>query len=115
MPRAEIIKIRLRHNRVEALYGILTQHVTLFEPATPHEHLLHEHLVALATRVHKMVAKERQERFTLNLTAVEALSFWQYFGECNLAWDPYADVIVKEMIAGIHKKHESTKRLRYAH
>lgn len=107
------IKIRLRYNRIEALCEILKTECIAFVPEDAHEQLLKEILHDLHERVYIMALKSNQDRFTLNFSAGEALGFWQYFGKTNIAYNPYGDVIIRDMIQSIHKTYETHKRLIY--
>lgn len=110
---AEQVKIRLRYQQIEALYNLYRVEL-LYEPtAEPHAQLLREHLVALYDRLYNLASKDHQERFTINLSPVEALAFWQYWGNINLTAQPYDDLLVRNIISQIDKKHQNLKRLRY--
>lgn len=106
------IKIKMNHNRLEALgqqYELLTDS---YEPENAHEHLLFECLVLMRDKIEKML-RAAQLKYTLTLSSLEALAFFQVWNMVDTSHHVYADIVICNIIEVIHKASIDPKRARF--
>jgi len=92
------IRIRISHQRLEALVGICQQQLTTLVPANEHQHLLKEYLKELNHKLHSMMQKP-QENYTLCLSGAEPTAFYQLWNLLDVSADAYGAVIVNTMLS----------------
>lgn len=91
------VRVRISHDRLEALHQLCTEMKNEFTPENEHGRLLKEYMLELEHRL-KNMADRNQERYTLNLTSAEAIAFYQLWNMLDIRYDKYANVIVGNLI-----------------
>lgn len=91
------VRIRISHERLEALHNLCIEMKNDFVPDTEHGSLLKEYMLELEHRLKNMVDRN-QERYTLNLSGTEAIAFYQLWNMLDIRHDKYANVIVGSLI-----------------
>lgn len=92
------IRIRITHERLEALCTICSEMTGDFAPQNEHGHLLREYLRELHHKLQKMLER-KQEKYSLSLTGTESIAFYQLWNMLDIKHDQYANVIVNSIIA----------------
>lgn len=97
MAKSRGIRVRISHQRVEALHEICDEMLEEFKPHNEHQLLLKEYLAEL--REHLDNIKQRnQNLYTLILSGTEALAFYQLWKMLDISNDKYATLIVDNLL-----------------
>jgi len=91
------IRIRISHQRVEALQEICGEMLDEFKPVNEHHQLLREYLAELQEKLQAMMQRN-QELYTLALMGTEALAFYQLWNVLDIRTDKYAILIVDNLL-----------------
>jgi hypothetical protein len=97
MAKKRGIRIRISHQRMEALKEICEEMLEEFMPVTGHQQLLKEYLLELWQKLPDML-KRGQEVYTLTLSGSEAMAFYQLWNMLDISTDKYAALIVSGMM-----------------
>lgn len=97
MAKKRIVRIRVSHQRVEALHEICGEMLDEFRPDTDHRQLLHEYMHELRQKLQAMLDRN-QENYTLTLTGTEAVAFYQLWHMLDIRHDKYAVLIVDTLL-----------------
>ena len=97
MVKKRSIRVRLSHQRIEALHDICGEMLESFRPANDHHVLLREYMLELRHNLHAMSART-QDDYTLSLSGTEAVAFYQLWQLLDIKHDKYATVIVETML-----------------
>jgi len=96
------VKVRINHERVEALHEILRDLIEGFEPEDAHEELLKEYMTGLKLELQKMASRQ-QLLYTFTMSGTEAIAFRQMWQMTALKENKYASIIVQSIIGQIDK------------
>ncbi len=91
------IRLRLSHQRVEALQEICDEMLEEFKPVNEHQRLLQEYMAELKHKLKAMIGR-RQELYTLILCGTEAIAFYQLWNMMDISRDKYATLIVNGIL-----------------
>lgn len=91
------VRVRISHQRVEALLEICAEMLQSFKPVNDHHFLLREYMRELQFKLTAMI-KRIQENYTLSLTTTESVAFYQLWNMLDIRHDKYAAVIVETML-----------------
>ncbi|WP_105039073.1 hypothetical protein [Flavipsychrobacter stenotrophus] len=91
------VRVRISHQRVEALLEICEEMLQSFKPVNDHHFLLREYMRELQFKLTLMI-KRIQENYTLSLTTTESVAFYQLWNMLDIRHDKYAAVIVETML-----------------
>ncbi|MBA3828662.1 MAG: hypothetical protein H0X33_06980 [Taibaiella sp.] len=94
------VKIRINHDRLEALHSVCTDMLQQLKPETEHEQLMRAYLADLQQQLTKKMQRS-QDLYTLNMSGTEAVAFRQLWDVLSLKHDKYASIIVKAMLGQI--------------
>lgn len=97
---AKGIRLRTSNQRINALLDISEQMKKEFTPANEHQILLAEHLIYLNAKLSDM-SERNQEMYTLHMTGLESLAFYQLWNMLDISSDKYAEIIVSDLIKRI--------------
>ncbi len=91
------IRVRISHQRVEALQELCDEMNDSFQPTNDHHLLLKEYMYELQHSLKKLTQKP-QELYTIALSGTESIAFYQLWQMLDLKNDKYAAVIVESML-----------------
>jgi hypothetical protein len=91
------VRVRISHQRVEALMEICEEMLQSFKPVNDHHFLLREYMRELQHKLTLMI-RRIQENYTLSLTNTESVAFYQLWNMLDIRHDKYAAVIVETML-----------------
>ena len=91
------IRLRLSHQRVEALQEICDEMLEEFRPVNDHQRLLREYMTELKGKL-KAMKSRNQELYTLVLGGTEAVAFYQLWNMMDISRDKYATLIVNGLL-----------------
>ncbi|MCF8448421.1 MAG: hypothetical protein K9G49_01010 [Taibaiella sp.] len=97
MAKKRGIRLRISHQRIEALHEICGEMLDEFKPDTDHRQLLHEYLYELQHKLLDMLGRN-QENYTLQLAGTEAVAFYQLWNMLDIRHDKYAVLIVDNLL-----------------
>lgn len=97
MAKKRGIRLRVSHQRVEALNEICGEMLDEFKPDNDHRQLLHEYMMDLRGRLEEMLQRE-QDNYTLILAGPEAIAFYQLWNMLDIRHDKYAVLIVDNLL-----------------
>ncbi len=97
MAKKRGIRIRISHQRIEALLEICEEMLEEFTPQDEHQLLLHEYLLELQDRLCVMRTRN-QDIYTLILAGSEAVAFRQLWNLLDISRDKYANLIVDNLL-----------------
>lgn len=97
MVKKRNIRVRLSHQRLEALTEICGEMSASFQPANDHHVLLKEYMSELRHNLSALAARQ-QEEYTLSLSGTEAVAFYQLWQMVDLRHDKYATLIIETML-----------------
>jgi len=97
MVKKRSIRVRLSHQRLEALTEICGEMIVSFKPLNDHHFLLKEYMLELQHNLSSLSARQ-QEEYTLSLTGTEAVAFYQLWQMIDLRHDKYATLIIETML-----------------
>ena len=97
MAKKRGIRMRITHQRVEALQEICEEMLEEFKPTNDHQYLLHEYLAELQQKLAGM-AERPQELYTLTMAGTEATAFYQLWNMLDISHDKYAVLIVDNLL-----------------
>ncbi len=97
MAKKRGIRLRVSHQRVEALHEICGEMLSEFRPDTDHRQLLHEYMQELRCKLEEMLQRN-QENYTLMLAGPEAVAFYQLWNMLDIKHDKYALLIVDNLL-----------------
>lgn len=97
MAKKRCIRLRISHQRLEALHEICTEMLEEFKPDSSHRQLLHEYMQELHHRLREMLGRN-QDLYTLLLTSPEAVAFYQLWNMLDIRHDKYAELIVDNLL-----------------
>ena len=97
MAKKRSIRVRLSHQRVEALLEICGEMQESFRPLNDHQYLLREYMSELQHNLLSMTARP-QEEYTLSLSGTEAVAFYQLWHMLDIRHDKYAALIIETML-----------------
>ena len=97
MAKKRGIRVRISHQRLEALLDISGDILEAFRPLNDHHYLLREYMRELQHKLRNMSTR-MQEEYTLSLTGTEAVAFHQLWNMLDIRYDKYASVIVETML-----------------
>lgn len=98
MDKKRNVRVRISHQRLEALTGLCGDMLSEFVPGNDHQYLLREFLQELKLKL-MLMARQPQQNYTLALCASEALAFYQLWKIMDIRHDRYAVVIVETMLS----------------
>lgn len=91
------IRIRISHQRLEALLELCRRMEEEFNPANDHQQLLMAYLHELRDLLRGMAARN-QHLYTLMLCDAEAIAFYQLWNMLDISEDKYARLVVDNLI-----------------
>ncbi len=91
------IRLRISHQRAEALQEICDEMLEEFMPVNDHQQLLREYMAELKLKLKAMTSRG-QELYTLVLGGTEAIAFYQLWNMMDLSRDKYATLIVNGLL-----------------
>jgi len=91
------IRLRISHQRVEALQEICDEMLEEFMPVNDHQRLLREYMAELKLKLKAMTSRG-QELYTLVLGGTEAIAFYQLWNMIDISRDKYATLIVNGLL-----------------
>jgi hypothetical protein len=91
------IRVRISHQRMEALADICEELATDFKTLNEHQVLLKAYMHDLRYKLRDMMRKE-QEQYLLVLTRTEATAFYQLWNMVDIRHDRYAMLIVEDLV-----------------
>ena len=97
MAQKRSVRVRISHQRVEALLEICAEMLQSFRPLNDHHYLLREYMRELQHKLLNMSARA-QDDYTLTLSGTEAVAFYQLWHMLDIKHDKYASVIVETML-----------------
>jgi len=97
MAKKRGIRVRVSHQRIEALHEVCGNMIEDFAPGNEHQRLLYEYMQELHHRLRGML-REEQYMHTLVLTSSEAAAFYQLWQMLDIRKDKYATIIVDSLI-----------------
>ena len=97
MAKKRGVRIRVSHQRVEALLEICQEMLEEFVPCNEHQLLLREYLLELRYKLPEML-KLNQELYTLTLSGPEAIAFYQLWNMLDISHDKYASLVVNNLL-----------------
>lgn len=97
MVKKRSIRVRISHQRIEALLEICDEMLDSFRPKNEHHFLLREHMSDLKHKL-QVMATRKQELYTLCLSGTEAIAFYQLWHLLDIRHDKYATVIIDSML-----------------
>jgi len=97
MAKKRGVRLRVSHQRIEALHEICGEMLDEFRPDNDHRQLLHEYMIALQEKLGEMMVRN-QENYTLLLTGPEAVAFYQLWNMLDIRHDKYAVLIVDNLL-----------------
>lgn len=100
MAKKRRIRLRISHQRTEALQEICAEMLEEMETDTEHRQLLHEYMIELSEKLDTMLERN-QENYTLLLSGTEATAFYQLWSELDIRHDKYAEIIVDNLLKKI--------------
>jgi hypothetical protein len=100
------VRIRIGHDRLEAMHSIFSDMATEQAAADEHGRLLYTHLCELQQKMDAMLQR-RQERYTLSMCGSEALALYQLWHKMDTKNDRYARVITGSIIDKIESYYNA--------
>ncbi len=100
MAQQRNIRVRISHQRVEALLELCSNICNTFKPTNEHHFLLKEYMVELQHKLKKMIARI-QDMYTLSLSHTEAIAFYQLWHIMDLQHDKYAGIVIGTLLKKI--------------
>lgn len=97
MAKKRSIRMRVSHQRIEALSTLCREMLHEFAPADDHQLLLREHLAELHDKLRSMQARS-QERYTLILMGTEITAFHQLWNLLGICDDEYVLMVVDNLL-----------------
>ena len=97
MAKKRSIRIRVSHQRIEALHEICGEMLEEFRPDNDHRQLLHEYMQELKDKLQAMLERN-QQNYTLSLAGTEAVAFYQLWNMLDIRYDIYALLIVDYLL-----------------
>ncbi len=91
------VRVRISHQRVEALQDICAEMLQSFKPLNDHHFLLREYMRELQHKL-ALMSKRAQNEYTLSLTGTESVAFYQLWQALDIKHDKYATLIVETML-----------------
>lgn len=91
------VRVRISHQRVDALLEICQEMLQSFKPVNDHHFLLREYMRELQHKLTAMI-KRVQDTYTLTLSGTESVAFYQLWQMLDIKHDKYATVIVETML-----------------
>jgi hypothetical protein len=91
------IRLRISHQRIEALQEICDEMLEEFIARNEHQHLLREYLADLRQLLRDMICR-RQEIYTLILGGAESIAFYQLWNMMDISRDKYATLVVNNLL-----------------
>lgn len=98
MDKKRNVRVRISHQRLEALTLLCNNMLGEFVPGNDHHFLLREYLQELRLKLCHM-ARQPQLNYTLCMGTTEALAFYQLWNIMDISHDKYAAVIVETMLS----------------
>lgn len=98
MAKKNGVRVRISHQRVEALRELCEEMLEEFAPRNDHHHLLREYMAELHEELGKM-AQRSQHLYTLTLSGPQATAFYQLWNLMDIKHDKYAVMIVDNLLA----------------
>jgi hypothetical protein len=97
MAKKRGLRMRITHQRVEALHEICCEMLEEFKPDNDHRQLLYEYMRELDSKLEEMLQRN-QELYTLMLAGPEAVAFYQLWQMLDIRHDKYAVLIVDNLL-----------------
>ncbi|MCF8451530.1 MAG: hypothetical protein K9G49_16780 [Taibaiella sp.] len=97
MAKKRGLRMRITHQRVEALHEICCEMLEEFKPDNDHRKLLYEYMRELDSKLEEMLQRN-QELYTLMLAGPEAVAFYQLWQMLDIRHDKYAVLIVNNLL-----------------
>ncbi len=97
MAKKRGLRLRINHQRVEALHEICCEMLEEFKPDSDHRQLLHEYMLDLRAKLDEMLQRN-QENYTLLLAGPDAVAFYQLWNMLDIRHDKYALLIVDNLL-----------------
>lgn len=91
------IRIRISHQRLEALVEICEEMLEEFVAENEHHRLLREYLLELRHKLPEMLQRG-QDLYTLTLSGPEAMAFYQLWNLLDISRDRYAKLVVDNLL-----------------
>lgn len=107
---SKMIKVKASNQWLTQLTAAYKEVISQYVPENEHEQLLLECAVAFHERIEKMSLRD-QQKFTLNVTAVEAIAFMQLWQSRPVPLKHYMAVAVNQLVAKIDHKRADVKRM----
>ncbi len=95
-------QIELANAQVEALLELYEYWHLEYNPETPHDALLFEHMLEMKFRLHVMLLK-RVKKSSLTFTSTELIAFCQTWESVKII-HPLSEVIVNHISSLVHKQ-----------
>jgi hypothetical protein len=105
----DTIKLKLTHDRLQALNKLYGDLINIYQPDDTHEALLLEHAIELQWRIGRFLQARRQETYTMSLSSTEAMAFYQMWSVVDVDNDPYGNAIILSAIEQINKQAIQSK------
>jgi hypothetical protein len=97
MAKKRGFRLRINHQRVEALHEVCCEMLEEFRPDNDHRQLLHEYMQDLQEKLDAM-RQRNQALYTLLLSGPEAVAFYQLWNMLDIKHDKYAVLIVDNLL-----------------
>jgi hypothetical protein len=99
------IKIRLSLERMEALLSICEEMLLLYKPENETEQLMYAYLKEFYATLYQK-GRQYQSRYTLHMTATEAIAFRQMWESLGIKNNKYAGILIKSIISQLDSYKE---------
>jgi hypothetical protein len=91
------IRVRISHQRIEALVELCDEMLEEFVVRNEHQLLLKEYMRDLKDDLQAM-ARRNQDLYTLILSGSQATAFYQLWNSLDIRHDKYATVIIENLL-----------------